>query len=162
MDIQNKTDEIEQIRQSIVELLFVEGNHLCPSCERSGNCELQALAYRYRITVPRFHYQFNVRDVDATHPLIIKDHNRCIQCKRCIRAIKDEEGRDIFAFKKRGSKVEINIDPDLADKLTEELAQKAVDICPVGAILKRDKGFVIPIGRRKYDTNPIGSDIQLV
>lgn len=156
MDIQNMTDEIEDIRKSIIEILFVEGNHLCPSCERSGNCELQALAYRYRIMVPRFPYLFSVRHVDATHPLIIKDHNRCILCKRCVRVIKDADGRSIFAFKRRGHKLEISIDPELAHDLTEELAQKAVDICPVGAILPREKAFRVPIGQRKYDKKPIG------
>lgn len=161
MEIQSQTDEVEAIRKMIVELLFVEGNHFCPSCDRSGNCELQALAYRYRIAVPRFHYQFNSRSIDASHPYIIKDHNRCIQCKRCIRAIKDKNNRNIFAFKKRGHKVEINIDPDLAKSFTEELAQKAVDVCPVGAILRRDKGFVVPIGQRLYDHRPIEKNVEL-
>jgi [NiFe] hydrogenase diaphorase moiety small subunit len=156
MDIQNCTEEIEEIRKSIIELLFVEGNHFCPSCERSGNCELQALAYRYRITVPRFPYQFSVRNIDASHPLIIKDHNRCILCKRCVRVIKVDDGRSIFAFKRRGPKLEVSIDPELSHALTEELAQKAVDICPVGAILPREKAFRVPIGKRKYDYNPIG------
>lgn len=160
MNIQSQTEELEAIRKMIVELLFVEGNHFCPSCDRSGNCELQALAYRYRITVPRFPYQFNIRYIDATHPFIIKDHNRCIQCKRCIRTIKDKNNRNIFAFKKRGHKVEINIDPELANVLTEDLAQKAVDVCPVGAILKRDKGFAIPIGQRKYDHQTISQNIK--
>ena len=26
-------------------MLFVEGNHFCPGCEKSGNCQLQALGY---------------------------------------------------------------------------------------------------------------------
>ena len=26
-------------------MLFVEGNHFCPSCEKSGDCKLQATAY---------------------------------------------------------------------------------------------------------------------
>jgi [NiFe] hydrogenase diaphorase moiety small subunit len=156
MDIENNTEEVEEIRKSIIELMFVEGNHFCPSCERSGNCELQALAYRYRITVPRFPYQFNIRNIDASHPLIIKDHNRCILCKRCVRVIKDTDGRSIFAFKRRGPKLEVSIDPELSHALTEELAEKAVDICPVGAILPREKAFRIPIGKRKYDFNPIG------
>jgi [NiFe] hydrogenase diaphorase moiety small subunit len=156
MDIENNTEEVEEIRKSIIELMFVEGNHFCPSCERSGNCELQALAYRYRITVPRFPYQFNVRSIDASHPLIIKDHNRCILCKRCVRVIKDTDGRSIFAFKRRGPKLEVSIDPELSHALTEELAEKAVDICPVGAILPREKAFRIPVGKRKYDFKPIG------
>ena len=31
-------------------MLFVEGNHYCMFCEKSGNCELQALAYRFGAT----------------------------------------------------------------------------------------------------------------
>ncbi len=160
MLVESKTKELEDLRKSIVELLFVEGNHLCPSCEKSGNCELQALAYRYKVMVPRFPFLFPKREIDGSNPKIIKDHNRCILCKRCIRIIKDEQGRSIYAFKKRGHKVEINVDPDLASKLTDELAQKSMDICPVGAILVREKGFDVPIGDRKYDSTPIGSEIE--
>ena len=60
MEIENDIPEIQDIRKSIVELLFVEGNHFCPSCEKSGNCELQALAYRFNMMVPRFPYVFPV------------------------------------------------------------------------------------------------------
>jgi len=52
MEIENDTPEINELRKSIIELLFVSGNHFCPSCEKSGNCELQALAYRYQMMVP--------------------------------------------------------------------------------------------------------------
>ncbi len=160
MLVESKTKELEDLRKSIVELLFVEGNHLCPSCEKSGNCELQALAYRYKMMVPRFPFLFPKREIDGSNPKIIKDHNRCILCKRCIRIIKDEQGRSLYAFKKRGHKVEINVDPDLASKLTDELAQKSMDVCPVGAILVREKGFDVPIGDRKYDSTPIGNEIE--
>lgn len=39
------TDELEHDRQRITQMLFVEGNHFCPSCEKTGNCQLQAVAY---------------------------------------------------------------------------------------------------------------------
>jgi [NiFe] hydrogenase diaphorase moiety small subunit len=160
MSIENDVKDINELRKSIIELLFVEGNHFCPACEKSGNCELQALAYRYLILVPRYPYQFPYRRVDATHPRIIKEQNRCILCKRCIRAIKDESGRSIFAYRKRSSSVEVVVDPKLGKQLTEELAQKAMDVCPVGSIIVKEKGFYIPIGERKYDKAPIGSDIE--
>ncbi len=160
MEIENNVPELNDLRKSIIEMLFVEGNHLCPTCEKSGNCELQALAYRYAITVPRYPFLFPRRNIDFTHPRIIKDHNRCILCKRCIRVIKDKDGKNIFAFLNRGFKTRIYVDPDLAENLTEELAQKAVDICPVGAIIKRGQGFETPIGRRKYDKHPIGSELE--
>jgi len=160
MEILNNTPELNEIRKAIIEALFVEGNHFCPSCEKSGNCELQALAYRFQMMVPRFPYMFPVKGVDASNPKIIKDHNRCILCKRCIRAIKTEDGKNVFAFKKRGIKLEIILDPELGNKFTDELAQKAIDICPVGAILPREKGYNVPIGERKYDKVVIGSDIE--
>jgi [NiFe] hydrogenase diaphorase moiety small subunit len=160
MEIENDIPEINEIRKAIIEVLFVEGNHFCPACEKSGNCMLQALAYRFQMMVPRFPYAFPVREVDASHPKIIKDQNRCILCKRCIKAIKDEEGRSLFAFYKRGNKLQVHVDPELAGKMTDELAQQAMDVCPVGSILVKEKGFDVPIGQRKYDKLPIGSDIE--
>ena len=160
MEIENDSNDIVDFRSQIVEILFVEGNHFCPACEKSGNCELQALAYRFQISVPRFPFQFPDRQIDASNSKIIKDHNRCILCKRCIRAVKDADGKSLFAFGKRGQKVEINVDAKLAKNLTDELAQKAMEVCPVGAILVKEKGFNTPIGKRKYDEKPIGSEIE--
>jgi [NiFe] hydrogenase diaphorase moiety small subunit len=149
MNIENKTAEIEDLRRMIIELMFTEGNHFCPSCERSGNCDLQAIAYRYKMLAPRFPFQFSRRDIEASHPRLVKDHNRCILCKRCIRAVQDEEGRSIFAFARRGHQVQIQIDTQLSKNMSEEMAKKAADICPVGAILLKEKGFSTPIGKRK-------------
>ncbi len=52
------------------------------------------------------------------------------------------------------------MDEKLASMLTEEEAQEAMDICPVGAILKKEQGYIVPIGERKFDILPIGSDIE--
>ena len=98
MEIITKDPELDDFRRSVVELLFIEGNHFCPACEKSGNCELQALGYRLEMMAPRYPYQFPKRDIDASWPLLLKDHNRCVLCKRCIRTILDEEGHHIFAF----------------------------------------------------------------
>ncbi|MBN1895595.1 (2Fe-2S)-binding protein [bacterium] len=160
MVVESNTEELNDQRKQILEMLFVEGNHFCPACERSGNCELQALVYRFRVAVPRFAFQFPVRNLDASNPRLIKDHNRCILCKRCIRGIKDKEGRNLFAFRRRGHKVEISLDPELAGSLTDEQAQKAMDICPVGALIRKEKGFDVPIGKRTYDKKPIGSEVE--
>lgn len=160
MEIENNIQEIYDLRKSIIELLFIEGNHYCPACEKSGNCELQALAYRFKMMIPRYPYNFPVREVDASNPKIIKEQNRCILCKRCIRSIKDEKGRSIFAYRKRGHKSEVVVDKELGAKMTDELAQLAMDNCPVGSILVKEKGFNMPIGTRKFDNQPIGSEIE--
>lgn len=162
MVIENNNDELLDIRKAIVEMLFVEGNHFCPACEKSGNCDLQALGYRYQMMVPRFPYAFERRELDATTPKIFLERNRCIFCKRCIRLIKDNEGRSIFAFRNRGARLEVTIDHKLAANMSDEQARLAMDVCPVGAILRKEVGFEQPIGSRKYDHTPIGSDIEKI
>ena len=156
MEIENNTPELNDIRKSIIELLFVSGNHFCPSCEKSGNCELQALAYRYQMLVPRFLYWFPKKEIDASNKKIIKEQNRCIACKRCIKTIFDEKGRRYFAFKNRGQKLEVVLDPDLGKDMPDEIAIKAMKNCPVGSILFKENGFKVPIENRKYEKEPIG------
>ncbi len=162
MEIENDTPGMNDFRKAVIELLFTEGNHFCPSCEKSGHCELQALAYRYRITAPRFPYQFNERDVDASHPKIIHDRNRCILCKRCVRLVTDEQGRQAFTFRRRGHNVSVVLDKHLGETMTDEMANHAMDVCPVGSILVKENGFKTPVGERKFDKGMIGTEVETV
>lgn len=160
MVVENDIPELIELRTAIIEALFVTGNHFCPSCEKSGNCELQALAYRYQMLVPRFPYEFPIKGVDASADHIFHDRNRCILCKRCIRTI-TKDGKHVFAYHGRGGEhLHVVMDEDLASHLTEGEAQEAMEICPVGAILKKEQGYIVPIGERKFDKLPIGSDIE--
>ncbi len=161
MEVENDTEEIKEHRKNLIDMLFVEGNHYCMFCEKSGNCELQALAYRLAICAPKYPYQFPKREMDASHPDIFIDYNRCILCGRCVNASRDVDGKTIFEFVGRGpeKKIAVNAKAKLADT-NFALADKAADVCPVGAINKKKVGFAVPIGERLYDTKPIGSDIE--
>ena len=35
MTVENNTPDIQELRKQIIEMLFVEGNHMCPVCERA-------------------------------------------------------------------------------------------------------------------------------
>jgi [NiFe] hydrogenase diaphorase moiety small subunit len=161
MLIENDTPELLEYRRSLIEMLFVEGNHFCMFCERSGHCELQALAYRFGIVVPRHEYQFPSRTLDGSHPEVFLDRNRCILCGRCVRASRDVDGKHVFDFVGRGREKRIWIDAEerLADTPLKG-DDRAVSICPVGAILRKGTAYRTPIGRRPYDRAPIGSDIE--
>ena len=41
------------------------------------------------------------------------------------------------------------------DALSDETAQKAMDICPVGALLPKRRAYQVPIGERTFDRQPI-------
>ena len=159
--VENNSEKVTGIRRLIVEMLFVEGNHFCPFCEKSGNCELQALAYRMGMTSPKYPFLWPERSIDASHPEIFIDRNRCVLCGRCVRASKDQDGKNVFQFVGRGAdkRVAVNAEANLADTdLSRD--DKAVSVCPVGAIIVKRKGYATPVGQRTYDKNPIGSDIE--
>jgi len=161
MIVENNTDKLLAIRRDIIEMLFVEGNHYCMFCEKSGNCELQALAYRFGIAAPKHPYLFPARDVDASHPDIWIDRNRCILCARCVRASRDLDGKGVFEFVGRGphKRVAVNAEANLGDT-DAAVTDRAVQICPVGALLAKRIGYAVPVGQRKYDHQPIGSDVE--
>ncbi|MBP1595196.1 MAG: putative hydrogen dehydrogenase [Acidobacteria bacterium] len=159
--VESGSPKVQKLRTSIIEMLFVEGNHFCMFCEKSGNCELQALAYRFGITAPRYPYQFPYRDVDASHPDIFLDRNRCVLCGRCVRASRDVDGKNVFQFVGRGRDKRIAVDARAGlGETNAAVTDKAIEVCPVGAILRKRVGYAVPVGKRQYDHEAIGTEIE--
>jgi [NiFe] hydrogenase diaphorase moiety small subunit len=159
--VESDTAKVRQLRTNLIEILFVEGNHYCMFCEKSGNCELQALAYRFGIAAPKYPYQFPHRDLDATHPDIFLDRNRCVLCARCVRASKTIDGKNVFQFVGRGRNKRIAVDARAGLGETDAaVTDRAIAVCPVGAILRKRVGYAVPIGKRLYDIEPIGTEIE--
>jgi [NiFe] hydrogenase diaphorase moiety small subunit len=157
MEVSSETKELNDERRMLVQLLFVEGNHFCPSCEKSGNCKLQAIAYDLGMTSPRFDHFYPDRPVDASHPEILLDFNRCILCELCVRASAEVDRKDVFALGGRGmaKHLVVNSLSGLLRDSTVSASDKAMDVCPVGAILRKRVGFAVPIGERRFDEKPI-------
>ena len=161
MVVESNTAELNDDRRTIIEMLFAEGNHFCPSCEKSGDCELQALGYRLGMVAPTFPYLWPRRELDATHPDIFIDRNRCILCSRCIRASRTVDGKSVFGFVGRGIHMSLNVDTKgRLDDTELAAADKAVHVCPVGCIVIKRTGYQVPYGTRRFDQSPIGSDIE--
>ncbi len=161
MVIENNTPQLNGDRRMIIEMLFVEGNHPCPYCVASGDCELQALGYRLGMAASTLPYQWPDRKIDATHPDIYLDHDRCILCSRCIRASRMEDGKTIFGFEGRGIAMRLNVDAEGGLGDTQMAAiDKAASVCPVACIVIKRDSYKIPNGSRRFDTAMIGSDIE--
>jgi len=161
--VESETEEILNLRRDLVRMLFHEGNHLCPICEASGNCELQAMAYRLSITeATKFPYLQPVRSLDASHPDIALDTNRCIRCGRCIRASQDIDGKGVFGYVGRGINRSVGVNGDNLAATDVSITDKAIgpDICPVGCIIRKGVGFSVPIGKREFDLAVIGQNIE--
>lgn len=157
MVAESNTDELNAQRKMLLQMLFIEGNHFCPSCEKSGNCLLQATAYEMGMRGPHFEEFYPDRPVDASHPDILLDFNRCILCELCVRASRDVDGKNIFAIGGHGIATQLLVNSEsgkLADTAMT-LDDRAANICPVGVILPKRRGFAIPIGQRRFDLKSI-------
>ncbi|MCP5278864.1 MAG: (2Fe-2S)-binding protein [Thiobacillus sp.] len=157
LEVESETEELRALRKTLVQMLFAEGNHFCPSCEQSGNCVLQALGYDLGVMTAGFRHFFPDRPVDASHPDILLDANRCILCELCMRASREVDGKDVFAFSGRGidKRLIVNAPSGRLADTNAALGDKAMDVCPVGAIIRKRVGFAVPIGERRYDKSPI-------
>jgi len=157
LEVESDIDELNALRSTLVKMLFAEGNHFCPTCEKSGNCVLQALGYDLEVHTAGFRHLYPDRPVDASHPDILLDFNRCVLCELCVRASSEVDGKNIFALAGRGinKHLIINSESGLLGDTDIALTDKALQVCPVGVILKKRIGFSQPIGERRFDKRPI-------
>lgn len=161
-EVESNTAELNSQRKTMLQMLFVEGNHFCPSCEKSGNCGLQATAYALDMQGPHFEEFYPNRPVDATHPDMMLDLNRCILCGLCVRASQQVDEKDVFAIGGHGIHTHLLVNSP-SGKLGDSAfaaTDRAADVCPTGVILHKRRGFSIPIGKRQFDAKPISEQVE--
>ncbi|MBL0089870.1 MAG: (2Fe-2S)-binding protein [Ideonella sp.] len=157
LDVESNTEELNGHRKTLLQMLFVEGNHFCPSCEKSGHCLLQATAYEMGMEGPHFEEFYPDRPVDASHPDLLLDFNRCILCGLCVSASRDVDGKNVFSIGGHGIGTHLLVNSEsgrLADT-SMALTDRAASVCPVGVILPKRGGFVVPIGQRRFDLHAV-------
>jgi [NiFe] hydrogenase diaphorase moiety small subunit len=162
LSVECAAPDLEENRRTLVQMLFVEGNHFCPSCEKSGNCLLQAVAYDLGVLSTDLDHFFPNRPIDASHPQLLLDFNRCILCELCVRASAEVDGKSVFALSGRGMSKHLIVNAESGRLADTDIAvtDKAVEVCPVGVILKKRVGFAVPIGRRRYDLEPVSAQAK--
>ncbi len=136
--VHTNTEKLERYRRLALELIFTEKNHFCMFCERSGDCELQKMAYRYQMDNVRYPYTFPSLPLDPSTDSVVIDYNRCILCGRCVRSCGELEASHTLDFSKRGWKTIVAA--DLGKQLTESSCTRCgacIQACPTGAIFSK-------------------------
>jgi NADH-quinone oxidoreductase chain G len=136
MVVRTNTPEVIKTRQGMLEFLLINHPLDCPVCDKGGECTLQDWAFKYGATESRFiEEKRHGRKAYAISPLIVKDDERCVLCRRCVRFLEqwaDEAQLDYF---ERGCHT--RVDTFSGYPLDSVFSGNIVDICPVGALTSR-------------------------
>ena len=144
MVIETDTPALKKSRNVVLSLLFSERNHFCPFCQVSGgDCELQNAAYAEEMTHWPMQPQWTNFPVDTSHPYFILDNNRCILCRRCIRACAEMSGNFTLGVEERGAATIVIADTNVPlGQSTCVSCGSCVQVCPTGALIDRQSAYL--------------------
>ena len=143
MDISTNSDQLIEYRRMLVEMLFLERNHVCAVCVANNHCELQDKAEELQVD----HFELPVIEplvgIDASHPFFAIDHNRCIMCVRCVRVCDEIEGAHTWGV--MGSGIDERVVTDMGtpwgESTTCTSCGKCVQVCPTGALFEKGRSI---------------------
>ncbi len=138
MEIKTNTAKVQKARKTTLELMLSTHDKKCLSCVRSTNCELQKLCREYGVEDGAFEGYKPQYEIDDSTPHLVRDNNKCILCRRCVAACR-EQFVSVIGANDRG--IDTSIGTAFKVKLSEvpciSCGQCTV-VCPTGALTEKD------------------------
>jgi len=138
--IKTTTNNVRRARKHIIDLLLSEHYGECYSCFRNNNCELQSLAKEYGVDHYNFgHIEKPRYEVDKSSYSVVRDMDKCVLCKRCVRTCIDLQEVGVLEAIDRGHDTHIGTfwDKPLAEVICINCGQ-CINRCPTGALRAND------------------------
>ncbi|MCX5690599.1 MAG: molybdopterin-dependent oxidoreductase, partial [Planctomycetota bacterium] len=136
MNICTANEHLEQLRRGILSLTVASAAG--PFHPNPSGSKFEQLMARYNVAGKE--PPAKPRPIDASHPYMRFDRDRCITCRLCLNACEQVQGQFVYAIAGRGGKVSLIYGPG------DEFAQSdcvscgaCIDVCPTGAITDRDR-----------------------
>jgi predicted molibdopterin-dependent oxidoreductase YjgC len=136
MQIETCSEKVLRDRKLTLELMLANHPQDCLTCDVAGECELQDLAYEYRVEVPAWGAKGTRYPADSDpNPFVRVDFNKCILCRRCVLACSEVQVRDVWGVAGRGfeERIVAGADTSMLEARCESCGQ-CVAYCPTGAL----------------------------
>ena len=133
MKVHTNTPKVREARRTVVELILTDHEGDCQTCDRNGDCELQAVARDLGIREIAWTGAKSKRMTDASTPALVRDTAKCILCRRCVTVCSQTQGVAAIFPQRRGFQSVIGpaFASNLSDVVCVQCGQCAA-VCPVG------------------------------
>ena len=134
MVVHTNSPRVINARRTVVELILSDHPNDCLQCEKSGDCELQALAVRLGIREIPYKGEQSTYKTDTTLS-VYRDMNKCVMCRRCETMCNKIQSVGALSGVNRGFQAVVSpaFDQPLGDSSCVNCGQ-CVQVCPVGAL----------------------------
>lgn len=143
MEVITSSPYIENMRRDIIDLILSDHPYDCMVCQKTGECELQELAYKYDIRKPIFSGERRIYTKKDGNPFIERDMEKCILCGRCVKICDEVQGVGAIDFAYKGFYAKVC--PPFEKDLNCEFCGQCVMVCPTGALVGKEW-----IGKGRY------------
>src|ERR1035437_9453005 len=92
MIVKTDTPRVNKRRKGVIEFLLANHPLDCPVCDQGGECTLQDFSLKFGPAVSRFIEQKRTFEKYDIGPLVEREMNRCILCRRCTRFYEEYGG----------------------------------------------------------------------
>jgi NADH-quinone oxidoreductase subunit G/[NiFe] hydrogenase diaphorase moiety small subunit len=143
--LKTSSEMVRKARRHIIDLLLSEHKGECYACVRNNNCELQALAKEYGVDSFTFgHIEEARHEIDSSSPSVIRNMDKCVLCRRCVRTCIDLQEVGVLEAINRGDETYIStfMDKPLADVICINCGQ-CINRCPTAALHANDPSDAI-------------------
>jgi len=140
LKINTHTRKVRQARRHIIDLMLSRHYGECYTCFRNNNCELQSLAKEYGVDFFRFgHLEEPLYEIDNSSYSVVRDMNKCVLCRRCVRTCIDIQEVGCLEAINRGDQTKIAtfLDKPLNEVVCINCGQ-CINRCPTGALRAND------------------------
>ena len=138
MVVHTQSPSVREARRFVLDLLLSDHPLDCMTCEKAGNCTLQDLAYEYGLKETSYHGERHHWPLQDDNPFYVRDYNKCILCRRCVRACDEINGVQAIGLIDRGfeTKVGAAYDGPMPESPCE-FCGMCVELCPTGALMPK-------------------------